>query len=491
MFQKSEGTTVQNMYSGNALFSKFWLDSQGIGRNTKASVLPGNKEGITASVLGGINAGINKYITKEQKDAAGIVVKYMTSYEGQKKYILQSKDLSAINSLYDDEEVCKINDCELMKEIQPIARQSTLTDNYDNYSKQFRNNIYKFLYEDGDAYEALQNIEDIVKKYNVKLTDNEGLIILIVTVVVATLMLTSLMFIFMKKYRDYFDFMNANSWFMIFFGFLLILSVIFTQYNSVSKNVCHLKLILNSFGFTFINIPILHGLIINFPKEIKVFEWIRKNQFKFILFFLFYDLIVNASLNISSFQVKVQTIVGGKNFEICKINKKTSMVIAGFIIAEKLLIMVAISLFLFLEWNLKRTRKDILLITSAQYINILSFALIIILQKSENNNYKLRFLLFSIFNLTYVFSQYLFIYGLRIIFILININNEEEFDTKEYSTPSTAKPINSSETSIKSDSFENVFLKYHFYTGEENKKNNTVYGSSSLRKNQNDQIKTV
>ncbi len=476
MFKKSEGTTVGNLLSKNYIFAKFWLDSQGIGIY-KPSLMPGNEEGVSGTILGGTNVGINNCIEKEQQDAAGQVIKYMTSLEGQKKFILESKELSAISSLYDDEEVCKINDCQLMKNIQPIGRPSALTDDYDKYSAKFRKYIYDFLYEDGDAYEVLQKVEDILKIYTVKTSDREGLIVLIATIILMLYIISAILHLFINRLKYYFNFIDTNNWLIIFLGLILILAVNLTQFNDLDKNKCHLKAILCSYGYTFINIPILYKLIDNFPKEFKLFKWIKNNQYEFLLIFILYDFISLVLFIISSFQIKVHINDEGKNYGLCKIASTSSLIAAVLTIAEKVIIMICIAFFLFLEWNIVSTKKDILSITSALYVDVLAAIILIIIHNVEINHYKTRFLIYTIFNLSFVCSHYFFIYGLRIIFALLNKSNED-FDIRKRSVSTVKQNIHSSELNSNSESYYNIIIKCHNYTGEEFKKSSLAKVSS-------------
>jgi len=128
-----------------------------------SSILPGNKEGVSGSILGGFNLGINKYIKKEKIDAAVIVFKYLTSLETQKYLVLNKRLNSAIISLYDDEEVCSIMDCEMLKRMQFIARP--LYKKYIDWSTKFRNNIYESLFKGREISDALKDAELITEGY--------------------------------------------------------------------------------------------------------------------------------------------------------------------------------------------------------------------------------------------------------------------------------------------------------------------------------------
>ncbi|KAG4087968.1 periplasmic binding protein-like II [Neocallimastix lanati (nom. inval.)] len=157
--------SLEKIINKKLLFGKFW-DFQyfsNLMTSYSSSILPGNKEGVSGSILGGFNLGINKYIKKEKIDAAVIVFKYLTSLETQKYLVLNKRLNSAIISLYDDEEVCSIMDCEMLKRMQFIARP--LYKKYIDWSTKFRNNIYESLFKGREISDALKDAELITEGY--------------------------------------------------------------------------------------------------------------------------------------------------------------------------------------------------------------------------------------------------------------------------------------------------------------------------------------
>ncbi|KAL6597101.1 periplasmic binding protein-like II, partial [Neocallimastix sp. 'constans'] len=85
---------------GNFLFLKTWSTKN----NYATSILPGVKEGISGSILGGHNLGINKYSKKEKRAETIKALEYLTSREMHIKYLIKNNKYSPIISLYDDEE---------------------------------------------------------------------------------------------------------------------------------------------------------------------------------------------------------------------------------------------------------------------------------------------------------------------------------------------------------------------------------------------------
>eukprot|EP00833_Pecoramyces_ruminatium_P008684 jgi/Orpsp1_1/1182716/evm.model.c7180000082382.1 len=124
IFHSNEGQSVFDMISGNSIFTKFWYSHNNFPTYKKIPLI-GYKKGISGSVIGGLNIGINKFISKDNINAAVKVVEFMTSMEIQKKLIMEYRSITAIQSLYKDEEVCKVVDCDLLNSIQPVTRPYT------------------------------------------------------------------------------------------------------------------------------------------------------------------------------------------------------------------------------------------------------------------------------------------------------------------------------------------------------------------------------
>jgi len=123
---------------------------------------PGKNSGVSGSVTGGYNVGINNSIDSKKIDASVQFIKFVTSKEKQKEIVMKNKVFSAIPELYDDEEVCKEVDCEKFKNIQLVSRPTQLRD-YSSFSELFRNSISDFLFN-GKA--STDTLKEISKKYD-------------------------------------------------------------------------------------------------------------------------------------------------------------------------------------------------------------------------------------------------------------------------------------------------------------------------------------
>lgn len=97
-FRSNDYITIDYLNNGKALFLKFWYLYHP--SNYKATALPGNKKGVSGSIVIGNNIGISRYISEESKRASIEVLKFFLSKETQKEYIIKNYLFSGIESLY-------------------------------------------------------------------------------------------------------------------------------------------------------------------------------------------------------------------------------------------------------------------------------------------------------------------------------------------------------------------------------------------------------
>ncbi|ORX60797.1 periplasmic binding protein-like II [Piromyces finnis] len=476
-FKSNDPITLGAIYSGNALFLKYWYIGT-VHSSFKRSIIPGRNKGVSASTVGGTNIGINGYISEEKKKAALEALEYMTSLEGQRKYMHESTEFSALTELYDDEIVCKKYDCNILKKIQLIPRPSSVAKNYDEYSTQIRNYLYDFLYNGADASKTLEAMNDIVKIYNISIypsESKEGFTILLVTIGAIVLILLSSVFFFIKKFKSHFSFFSIDSWVIFFLSFIVIISSIFTEYGEVTENKCQIRMILNTFGCSFLYIPILYKLITTFPEKNRFFNWIENSKFSFYLIFTLIDIFLCGLTFISTHNIIDINVKEGKKYRLCEANS-FGTVLLSLIFAEKIIIGILIAFMLFLEWNIIKINREIKLITCTFYVNILSGIVLIIMKYMDLNNYKAHFLIYTIINLVYVLSCYFFMYGVRIFDVIIKKKEPKLKFIKQAGTVNstlTERSKNSStinyDTNSKFGSMTLKVLQYHYFTGEETK----------------------
>ncbi|ORX80267.1 periplasmic binding protein-like II [Anaeromyces robustus] len=464
----------------NILFIKYW--NTAFAPYYNKTLLVGNKKGVSASTIGGSLIGINKYISEERIRAAAEFVRYITSYEIQKEKIMYSKGYTTLTPLYDDEEVCQYVDCELGKKVQPIIRPSNLTDNYDKYSTQFRKYFSDFLFGNKTAEETLTRINDITGIYYVTLDNKENyaivLIILIITIIIITIMTLSLIFLLINRYKSWFSFLSADLWLIIYFGLMISIGPIILRYGEITHIKCHLGYSYLALGYNLIYIPILYKLIVNFQVKNKLTTWIQKNKYLFLVIFILIDLIFIILLYLLNPNYVVTNIIDeGKNFKYCKITSTAGKLIFTTLFAEKLLIFLCILMFIFMEWSLKKTSTDLKLILSAIYTNALILIVSYITHFINYKDYINKFILDTSIKLFYVFSNYIYLYGIRTILPFV-LNNKEAAERDKYLKKIITSRSSNSHTKTNLIATENnsknkfsiitsKIMDFHYTTGEE------------------------
>jgi len=472
---------LSRILNKKAIFIKYWDNAL---KNIvfKKTPLVGNIEGISASNLGGSNIGINKFITDERQKDSAEVLKFITSYEVQKYLVMNYKACSGINSLYDDKEVCEVYDCDLAKSIQFISRPSSITNNYDEYSKYFRQYLYEFLYENEDVEWVLEKIDDIVKIYEITIDTSEtlvGLIVFAITLLIIIMISLSFIFLLIEKYKKIFNFFSIDLWILIFIGFILSLCFIFTEYGEVNKLRCSLKYYFLNQGLTLIFIPIFYRLLINFPfksEDNKYYKWIKGNKFLIIFLFVLYDIILILIFIIPSVDIRVNEIVDGKNFRICHEKNKYENIILSLFYSEKIIILFANLLLIFMEWNLYTSIIEIRLITLSLYATFLISIGFIIYYFINIKDYISYFIIRSMIIILFVLSNHIFLYGSRLLLYYSAKGKKPKLRYIKPASTVTTNNFSNSKTNSKiitdmkksRNSVLSIILSYHYYLGKDN-----------------------
>jgi len=288
-FQKEDYYTFITLQSGNYVFLKYW-NMPGMGYKT--TLLPGRKEGMSGSVIGGYNIGISKYSNPKKRNEVIEAYRYITSKDIQRKYYAMENYLASIPSLYDEKEVCEKVDCDYYKSIQLVGRPINKLSDYNAYTNKFVKYAYEYLYGDESvkAIDVLKKIEDITKIYNLTLDTEDsyaGMILFIVITVTITIMLLSLGFLFMKKFEPYFSYLSKDFWFIFMLGLVLILCPFYLEIGKPTTFKCFLKIPLIMIGLTLNYTPILYKLIVFVPEDTnKISIWVHFNRYKFLGIFL-------------------------------------------------------------------------------------------------------------------------------------------------------------------------------------------------------------
>ncbi|KAG4102030.1 periplasmic binding protein-like II [Neocallimastix lanati (nom. inval.)] len=419
---------LEKLIDGNGVFIKSNYINIPIDKNYKVSILPGNKPGVSGTLIGGYNIGLNKYSSNDKKNASVKALMYMTSKDVQRKLMKNYKRFSGISSLYDEKEICEINDlCYIHNNVQPVARPTSITNDYNEYSEKFRYYIYKYLYgkDDVDPAEMLRHIDDITRYYYISINSkdsNIGILIVIIYGILSLTIILSSIFLFIKKFSLCFTFLTKEFWILSLTGYVLLIFTSFIDLERVTTFRCHLKLFLVFICFTFIFIPVLHKLISNYPEDNKISYWIKRHPYLFVILFVIFDLFINGLILIHPYKVENVIITNDKNFQKCSTNGLLSRIIIIISIVLKIIIFLFSSFLIFIEWYLKFIFSEIHWYASAYLIDLLYFILIIIFTSVDIRNYYAYFLIRELISIMIVMTNYILLYVIRIIRFKTNNN---------------------------------------------------------------------
>jgi len=381
---------------------------------------PGSKEGLSSSIILGYNLGINKNISEEKKNATIIAFEFITSKDTQKKCVMKKMCITGISSLWYDDDICKDSDCELFRQIQPVGEPSYILNQTDEYKRKFRKYIYQYLYKNETIDKILERIDDLTKDYYISKDSNIGLISFIIILVISILMFLSLVFLFIENFQPFFSYLSEDLWIILIIGTIIIAMAPLSIFGEITSLKCHLKILLLAIGFTFISSPILYKLIIQFPEVNKISIWVNKHKYLFIISTLLIDILLYSLSLINPYTTKEIIINEGKNFTVCQYNAIYSIIL---LIVYKFITIAIILLFTFIVWNISATFYDTRFIYGAFSINILSLIIIIIFYIIQINDYKVYFLIHECLFLLVSISNYIILYGIRLILGFLHKQN--------------------------------------------------------------------
>lgn len=461
------------LYSEKALFLKYWYIP---GELYNVSALPGWKED-TKSVLSlATNIGINRYITDTQKQAAIKAFKFLTSYEVQKNYIASNFLFSAINSLYDDPDVCIILNCNFLKEIQPFNAIEYKTDELgnDQYIAKYQQSFFEYLYQDKSIEQAIKDVDDMTRIYYFT-TDTEdtktGLVFFILYIVFTVLIVFSMVFLFIEKFKYNLRYLTIDLWIITFIGILLLMSGVLTMYGNATIFKCHIRIVILTFGFLLSILPSIYKLVIYIPIKNNFTVWAEKNKYIFILIVVAFNGILNGLWSFTYCRIERENINEGEKFEICKMNGTFGTIIYYSIFIFCALIVLITLLLIFMEWNLKKSYYDVRFLMAAVMMNILLLIIFNITIKIKVKDYVEYSVIYAANFLTFSISNYIFLYLIRIIKTFVKPNEDEmnrSFIRKsvintdnKLSVISTVSSNSNSKTS-KTSEISNKLLQCHY-----------------------------
>jgi len=507
-FDNDDMYTLMKLVDGSSIFLNYWIlaypFAETISKFYDMSILPGSRENFSAATVNGFNIGINNLLEDERTDdsiktgisnqekieAAIEVIKFATSKDLQKQFFIEGYSVPGIPSLFNDNEICEIKDCEMFKSMQPIITRPNdlFGGNFSKfeYDDKYRKYALKYIFdENGDLEKTLKNIEDITKIYYIPYNKTEspiGFITIIIVSVISILMLLSLIFLFFENFQPFFKFLSIDSWILLIFGTIMILGTIITFIGEVTKMKCHLRILLFGVGMTLYLINILYELISSIPEDFNICIWIKNHKYLFILFFLSIDFLLNGLITLQPYQYDIKSIIieEGQNFQICKMYNKFGKSLIILMVILKVMILFAILFFIFLEWNLKKIFYDIRFMILAIYSNLMLIFMYFLIETSHINNYLLQYILQTSIVFFFSLSSYIFLYGYKLFFAVLNkknvkllyINNINEnfIHEGEYSK---------SKSKFKEQEESNIVATRQYDTGDTNSNADSNYSNAN------------
>jgi len=477
-FAANEITMGGAFQDGNTIFLRFWYIADEIKTQNNVTLsfyqLPGKKKGISAACIGGSNISMNRFMSEEKKKAAGEIMSFIHSYDQQKYGIMEHNLRSAIHNTYADPEICGKIDCPKFSSMQGIVRPSSSSINYDDYSAKFRELARKYIYGETEqsAKEILVEVDDIIKIHHVEINSIVSIVILSLVVITMALLISSYIYISIKRFRQQFIFLPFNYWCILVFGIMLMTSYCLTGIQELNNYKCLIRPFLLSVGFNLIYIPLLLKMISIFPKKNGFSKFVKDHFTLLFIFSLIVDIVINIGWYVlDPLVVNKLTVTSGKNFQYCSSFSATGNVFKYILFGIKIFILVIMSLLVFTEWSLVAFKPDIRSITTTIYTNLLLIVLFIVI---ENINVNSRYLYYGFragLVLIFALSTLVIIIGSK--FYQINLKKENPYPDITSFNKSTNSGINSSNyyqstyngNASKINQNKSTLLSYHYHTG--------------------------
>lgn len=388
----------------------------------KAIPLFGNNEGVSGSSIGGACVGINYSIDDDKKKYAADILQYMTSTEIQKDLVMKQLITSALPSIYQDEEVCNITDCDLIKNIQPVANSNTMLKDYDEYSNKFRKYIYQYLYEDRDASDVLYDISNISEMHYITSKPSRSIIgftFYSISVIFLFILTYTAIFVYLHQNNSHFDYMNVMGWLCVVLGLTFYVFVLLLKFGILTVLKCHLNKILFTSGFTLIFAPIQYYLIMNFPEVLKFKGWLQKNKLIYYLVFIGFDVIVNGLMFTTPYTLEKKYFDEGKNYSTCTQENSFGKILNIILLSEKVIMILAIAFLLFEEWNIKDTEMDVRFISSTLTLDTILYSLYIIVNFIDIYELNTYFIINSMILTMFLMTNFVTLFGVKIIMVFM------------------------------------------------------------------------
>ena len=449
--------TQSKLMDGSAVFLNYWNMAEPslteVKKHYDLTILPGRNEELSSSSVSGYNIGINSLLTTkvsedknvsntEKLEACVKVTEFLTSEKTQKFFFIKKESVAAIPTLYEDAEVCQVNDCELFKIMQPVVNRVLYEVNGGMYERaafetKFRNLAFKYIFENNvDLKETLTKMEDITKIYKAPLDFKDisvGFVMMIIIVVIALLMLLSLIFLFLKKFKPFFTFLTIDLWFILVTGSVLVLITALMDIGDITVVKCHFRKGLLEVGMKMYLSVILYELAVNLPPEIKLSAWIKNHKYVFLLLLFSIDVSFNGLLIIDPYDVKIVIKGEGHNYRECVMNSIFGKVINIIMIIEKVFLVLTILFLLFMEWNMRNIYYEVRFILFSIYTKLLLILVSFLVEMVNINNYYIHFVITECLLILVSLIGYSCLYGYKLFFALWNGESLEFISNKNKS----------------------------------------------------------
>ncbi|OUM69927.1 hypothetical protein PIROE2DRAFT_57173 [Piromyces sp. E2] len=434
--------------------------------------------------------GINNEISEEKKMKVAKVIEYFVSYECQKEIILEEGYQTTLSEIYDDKSTCESYvQCQDFKYIQPILRPIHATEDYSQYSQKYRNFLLKYLYENENLRECLQNIEYLTKIFYEENDTFMNRLFMSMIIFAIVFMLSCYCLAFTKKHKHKFKLLNRFYWFLYMLGQMILMCYGIAGMGETTDFKCQIRSIIFSVGFTLGNTILLVRMLINFPESERRFvRFCERNFGKTILFSLSIDAILNVIALIDPYGVEV-IVDGNIMYNKCLLTSTIGLFAIGLIFLYKLLILFAMAILVFIEWNIKEFMHDVRYATATLFISFIIYLIFGMVQNMKIGGYRERFFIPAM--ITYIYGMSCFCsYFVARFFSNYDENTEEAIIKKaviqekplptSYEKYSSSMSLNQSHGNLpqKKLSVADRLIGLHNY-GDEIKKSYDVLKTSS------------
>ncbi|KAL6592058.1 hypothetical protein U3516DRAFT_569741 [Neocallimastix sp. 'constans'] len=443
IYEADDEYTIDLLNRGdNLLFAVYWNSIYKFDEYDE-SILPGGNEDISGSCLGGYNIGVNKYIDKDKKEASAKVLEYIFSKEFQKEIVIKTfKQYSGIMELYENEEVCSILNCDMMNKNQFINRP-THTKNYEHYEYKFLKYIDRYLYEDEDPKDILQNIENITKMYYMKFKDSLlGIVVFITINIFFMIVLSSYILSLTPKYKPYYSLYSGAMWLNYIISSIFIIYSPLTKFGKPTSFKCHAFYLLLLNGYTMLYAPSVSLLVANNPKfKNKFIDWVKNNESTFInLIYVVEGIFVILSAINPSYTVLEVITEDDRNFYQCNIDKNDTFGLALLYleVSFHIILFSFFVIFTLIDWEIEPIHEIVKTKLYFSAVDGLSFLLAFIIYILDTENYYIDSL-YPLSILLVLIVKHIYLFYVRILFSIDNNNTVKEREIVKDSVRTSGK----------------------------------------------------